>query len=83
MKVAVAIERYDISLGGAEWLVYELVSALSELGLDVEVLAAKASDDAPNTQVLCENSNNRRISLGFFSERIRQYLNEHHFSSIS
>ena len=79
MKVAVIIERYDISLGGAEWLVYELVPALSRLGLDVKVLAAKASADASNTQVLFENSHNKRISLSFFTKTIRQYLSRNHF----
>ena len=37
MKVAIIIERYDISLGGAEWLVYELASALCRLGVEVEI----------------------------------------------
>ena len=82
MKVAVIIERYDISLGGAEWLVYELVPALSRLGLDVEVLAAKASADASNTQVLFENSHNKRISLSFFTKTIRQYLSRNHFDIV-
>jgi UDP-glucose:(heptosyl)LPS alpha-1,3-glucosyltransferase len=82
MKVAVIIERYDISLGGAEWLVYELVSALSQLGLEVEVLAAKATADAPNTHVLCEHSSNKRISLAFFTKALRQHLSANHFDIV-
>jgi UDP-glucose:(heptosyl)LPS alpha-1,3-glucosyltransferase len=82
MKVAVIIERYDISLGGAEWLVYELVSALSQLGLEVEVLAAKATADAPNTHVLCEHPPNKRISLAFFTKILRQYLSRNHFDIV-
>lgn len=82
MKVAVIITRYDISLGGAEWLVYELVSALSQLGLDAEVLAAKANVNAGNTHVLCQNSHSKRISLAFFTKIVRQYLAKNHFDIV-
>ena len=82
MKVAVIITRYDISLGGAEWLVYELVSALSQLGLDAEVLAAKANVNAANTHALCQNYHGKHISLGFFSKVVRQYLAKNHFDII-
>lgn len=82
MKVAVIITRYDISLGGAEWLVYELVSALSQLGHDVEVLAAKANVNSGNTHALCQNSHGIHISLGFFSKVVRQYLAKNHFDII-
>ena len=82
MKVAVIIKRYDISLGGAEWLVFELVSALSQLGLDVEVLAAEANVTSPNIHVLCQNSHGKHISLGFFSKIVRQYLAKNHFDIV-
>jgi UDP-glucose:(heptosyl)LPS alpha-1,3-glucosyltransferase len=82
MKVAVIIERYDITLGGAEWLVFELVSALSQLGLDVEIIAAKANDTAINTRILCRNYHSKRISLAHFTKTVHQYLSRNHFDLV-
>jgi UDP-glucose:(heptosyl)LPS alpha-1,3-glucosyltransferase len=82
MKVAVVIERYDVSLGGAEWLAFELVSALSQLGIDTRVLTAKASQAADNVQFLFPNVQSRRIPLRLFSEAVWQHLNREHFDIV-
>ena len=82
MRVAVIIERYDITLGGAEWLVFELVSALSQLGLDVEILTAKANDTAINTRILCRNYHGKRIPLAHFTKTVHQYLSRNHFDLV-
>jgi len=40
-KIAIIIERANIALGGAERSVFELATALSALGFEVDILAAK------------------------------------------
>ena len=79
MKVAVVIERYDVSLGGAEWLVFELVLALSHLGVDVDILAARGDDMAANVRILCRTDRYKRVSLASFAEALRHYLRESHY----
>lgn len=82
MKVAIVIERYDLSLGGAEWMAFELASALSRLGIDAEILTAKASQTAENIQVLFPNLQSKRIPLRAFSEAVRQHLRHAHFDIV-
>ena len=82
MKVAVVIERYDISLGGAERLVFELVSALSRLGLDVQVLTAKANNSGANIHALCGNYPGKRVPLVHFGKVLKQYLGTNHFDIV-
>ena len=82
MKVAIIIERYDISLGGAEWLVYELASALSRLGVDVDILAAQGYSSAANVRILCQADNSKRMSLASFAKLISNYLCRNHYDII-
>jgi len=82
MKVAVIIERYDVSLGGAEWLVFELVLALSQMGLDVDILAAQGDNTAVNVHILCGNDYSKRISLTSFAKAIRRYLGKNHYDIV-
>jgi len=82
MKVALTIERYDISLGGAEWLVFELASALSRLGVDVDILAAQGKSDASNVHFLCQAGHGKRISLASFAKLISNYIGRNHYDII-
>ena len=82
MKVAVIIERYDVSLGGAEWLVSELVFAFSQLGLDVDILAAHGDNSAANIHILCGTDYRKRISLASFAKAIRHYLRKNNYDIV-
>jgi len=82
MKVAVIIERYDISLGGAEWLVFELASALTQLGADVDILAAHGDNTAANARILCQTGHTKRISLSSFTKLISHYLKQNNYDII-
>lgn len=82
MKVAIIIERYDISLGGAEWLVYELASALCKLGVDVDILAAQGNSAAANVRILCPEGQSKRISLASFEKLISNYIGSNHYDII-
>jgi UDP-glucose:(heptosyl)LPS alpha-1,3-glucosyltransferase len=82
MKVAIIIERYDISLGGAEWLVYELASALCQLGVDVDILAAQGNSSAANVRILRAEGQSKRISLTSFAKLISNYINLNHYDII-
>ena len=82
MKIAIIIERYDISLGGAEWLVYELASALCQLDVEVDILAAQGNSSAANVRILCTEDQNRRISLASFAKVISNYIGENHYDII-
>jgi glycosyltransferase involved in cell wall biosynthesis len=82
MKVAIIIERYDISLGGAEWLVYEMASALCRLGVDVDILAAQGNSSAANVRILLPEGQSKRISLASFTKLISNYLGKSHYDII-
>ena len=82
MKVAIIIERYDISLGGAEWLVYELASALCKLGVEVDILAAQGNSSAENVRILCPEGQSKRISLASFGKLISNYIGKKHYDII-
>jgi glycosyltransferase involved in cell wall biosynthesis len=82
MKVAIIIERYDISLGGAEWLAYELALALSELGVEVDILAAYGDNTAPHARILCQKSHGKRISLASFSKLMSDHIDQNNYDII-
>ncbi len=82
MKVAIIIERYDISQGGAEWLVFELASALSQFGVEVNILAAHGDNTAANTRILCKTGHTKRISLASFAKLISHHLHQNHYDIV-
>src|SRR4030042_6318135 len=81
-KIALIIERMDISLGGAERSVFELADALSELGLEVDTLAAKGKKDARNIHILCQNTPGDRTDYFTFAKALRKHLLENHYDVI-
>jgi UDP-glucose:(heptosyl)LPS alpha-1,3-glucosyltransferase len=81
MKVAIVIERCDVSLGGAERLVCELASALAELGLTVDIVAAKGHRSSDNVHILCDNFG-KRVSLSSFAKAVSRHAAENHYDII-
>jgi UDP-glucose:(heptosyl)LPS alpha-1,3-glucosyltransferase len=82
MKVAVVIERYDVSFGGAEWLASELAAALTKLGCEVDVVAASGDASATNSYILCPARSSRRIPLGVFTKLVSQHVSREHYEIV-
>ncbi|MBL7152717.1 MAG: glycosyltransferase family 4 protein [Phycisphaerae bacterium] len=82
LKVAIVIERADISLGGAERSVFELVPALSAHGLDVAILAAKGQTKAKNIHILCAETGGKRTSYFTFAEALKRHLSQYQYDII-
>lgn len=74
MKIAIIIERVDVTLGGAERSIFELTQALSVRGLDVTILAAKAQADIANVHVLCPHCRRKRIPRTAFETALKSHL---------
>jgi len=81
-KIAIIIERANITLGGAERSVFELTTALSALGLEVHILAAKGQADAENIHILCRDKAGKRTDYFTFAKALRKHLSENHYSLI-
>jgi len=82
LRVAIIIERADITLGGAERSIFELASALSAVGLDVDILAAKGQPQAQNITVLCANTHGKRTPYSAFAKALRQHLSRNRYDII-
>lgn len=82
MKVAIIIERANVVLGGAERSVFELATALSESGLEVDILAAKGQTNARNIRILCQNLPGRRLRHFAFAKVLKKYLAENHYDIV-
>lgn len=82
MKIAIIIERADINLGGAERSVFEMAAAISKLGQDVEILAAKGSSEAKNIRILCQDKLGSRTSHSIFAAALKKHLSENHYDII-
>jgi UDP-glucose:(heptosyl)LPS alpha-1,3-glucosyltransferase len=81
-KMAIIIERADISLGGAERSVFELRAALTALGYSVDILAAKGSTDAKNIHILCRDNSGKRVNFFTFEEAIKKHLSENKYDIV-
>jgi len=81
-KIAIIIERANIALGGAERSVFELSTAISALGLEVNVLAAKGQTKAKNIHILCQDVPGRRIYHFTFVKALKKHLSENHYDII-
>jgi len=82
MKIAIVIERADISLGGAERSTFELAAALHELGLGADILAAKGKTDARNINILCRQSPGKRTCYFTFAKALTRHLAQNHYDII-
>ena len=81
-KVAIIIERADVRLGGAERSVFELVDALSNLELDVSILAATAASGTKNVQALCHNVGGKRTSYHTFERILKDHLKQNQYDIV-
>ena len=81
-KVAIIIERANTALGGAERSVFELATALSALGLETHILAAKGQTETKNIHILCGDRPGRRVCYFTFAKALRKHLSENQYSLI-
>lgn len=82
MKVAVIIERADIALGGAERSAFELTGKMSQLGPQVDLLAAKGRANSKNMHVLCADRPGKRVSLAVFAQALKNHFSANHYDII-
>ncbi|MHC4463116.1 MAG: glycosyltransferase family 4 protein [Planctomycetota bacterium] len=82
MKVAIIMERANIALGGAERSVFEMATAISALGLEVDILAAKGQTNAKSIRILCQDSPGKRACYFTFAKVLKKYLSENHYCLI-
>ncbi len=75
-KIAIIIERADVSLGGAERSMFEVTDALSQLGLHVDLLAATGQATAANVHILCPDVPEKRVTLPVFAEALRRHVSQ-------
>jgi UDP-glucose:(heptosyl)LPS alpha-1,3-glucosyltransferase len=81
-RIAIIIERTDIALGGAERSITEVAEALSALGLEVDLLAAKGDSDGGRIHALCRDLPGKRVTLAAFGEALRRHLAETHYDIV-
>ncbi|GAG00876.1 unnamed protein product, partial [marine sediment metagenome] len=81
-NIAIIIERANIVLGGAERSVFELTTALSGLGLETHILAAKGQTEAKNIHILCGDRPGKRVCYFTFAKALRKHLSENQYSLI-
>jgi len=81
-KVAIIIERADTALGGAERSVFEIAQALSVLGIEVHILAAKGDSEAKNVHILCSELPGKRTGLKVFERELRRHLEQNHYDIV-
>jgi len=85
MKVAIIIERANIALGGAERSIFEMATAISALGLEVDILAAKGQIRYSRTKgirILCQDSPGKRACYFTFAKALKEHLSENHYHLI-
>ena len=81
MRVAIIIERADITLGGAERSVFELAAVLQEFGLEAHILTAKGQT-ANNIRILCGTKPGKRTCHFTFAAALKKHLAENHYDIV-
>ena len=82
MKIAIIIERVDISLGGAERSITELADALQAQGLDVTILAAQGNRGSDNVRILCNGCLRKRTGHAAFEKALRHHLSQNSYDIV-
>ena len=82
MKVAIVIERANVTLGGAERSAFELAAALQDSGLEAHILAAKGQTNEDNIHILCQNNPGKRTCYFTFASALKRHLAENHYDVI-
>jgi len=80
-KLAIIIERFDITLGGAERSVYELAGALAAIDYEVHILAAKGTE-GKNVHILCGGNKHKRTSYTAFGNALTAHLSANRYDVI-
>ena len=78
-KVAIIIERADVTLGGAERSVIELTEALAALDLEAHILAAKGQSESDNVHILCPDLPAKRTGYRVFARALKKHIEENHY----
>lgn len=81
-RIAIIIERADTALGGAERSIFELATALSGTGLEVDIIAAKGRTNTKNIHILCQDLPGKRVSYSVFERAVRKHLSERLYNLI-
>jgi UDP-glucose:(heptosyl)LPS alpha-1,3-glucosyltransferase len=81
-KIAIIIELANTALGGAERSVFELAAALSGLGFEAHIIAAKGQTEARNIHILCQEQSGRRTDFFTFEEALKKHLSENQYGLI-
>ena len=82
IKVALILERANVALGGAERSIFELRMALSALGLDVIILAAKGGADSKKIQILCQDKPGKRVGFYAFKKALKKHLAQNSYDIV-
>lgn len=82
MKIAVIIERADISLGGAERSVFELTEALRAAGNNVTLLSATGKNTPADTFRLCGEYEGKRTPYRVFKAAVENHLSQNSYDII-
>ncbi len=81
-KIAIIIERANIMLGGAERSAFELSSALSAKGFDVQLLAATGQTNSGAIRVLCKHKHANRVCLSAFENSLKAHFDQNTYDII-
>ena len=81
-RIALIMERADIMRGGAERSVFDLRHALTEIGLEAEIIAATKATDAPYVHALCKDGRGKRVPYWTFARKLKIFLSKHRYDII-
>ena len=81
-KIALIIERADITLGGAERSAFELATVLPAHGFEVDILAARGQTNAENIHILCRHGPGKRTCYFTFAKALKKHLSENQYDII-
>jgi UDP-glucose:(heptosyl)LPS alpha-1,3-glucosyltransferase len=81
IKVAIINERADASLGGAERSAFELVEALKQEGINVDLLAATGKE-TENIKILFANRETRRAGFYAFGKALQKIIPQNRYDII-
>ncbi len=78
-KIAIIIERADVSLGGAERSVSELAEAIGAIGYETHILAAKGQATVQNVHILCADVGGKRTNYKVFANALKKHTEQTHY----
>ena len=82
MKIAILIERAEITLGGAERSVRDLACELNRRGITAAILAASGDRVRENLTILCSAQPGKRTPLEVFKTALDAHLKDNHYDLI-